>query len=91
MDYRFEEGKDAWLRREGRIGFAAVIQAIEAGGLLRILPNRRYPGQLIAEVLVVDYVYRVPFRPHADGSLWELITLYPSRRATRAWRTRKTP
>jgi len=91
VDYRFEEGKDAWLQREGRIGFSAVIQAIEAGGLLRILPNRRYPGQLIAEVLVGDYVYRVPFRPTADGALWELITLFPSRRATRAWRTRRQP
>ena len=89
VDYRFEDGKDAWLQREGRIGFAAVIQAIEAGGLLGILPNPRYPGQQIAAVVVDDHVYHVPFRPQANGTVWELITLYPSRRATRAWRTRR--
>jgi hypothetical protein len=53
-----------------------------------VLANPRYPWQQGAEVLVADYVYRVPFRPEADGTVWELITLYPSRRATRAWRTR---
>jgi len=86
--YRYDPRKDAWLQRHRRVGFEAILQAIAAGGLLQVLPNRRYPGQLLAEVLVGGYVYRVPFREQADGTVWELITLYPSRRATRAWRKR---
>ncbi|MGH7331605.1 MAG: toxin [Candidatus Rokuibacteriota bacterium] len=88
MDYRYDARKDAWLRRERGRGFETIIRAIEAGGLLRVLPNPSYPGQAIAEVLVAGYVYRVPFRSVAGGTRWELITLYPDRRATRAWRTR---
>lgn len=86
--YRYDPAKDAWLQRHRRVGFEAIIQAIAADGLLQVLPNRGYPGQQVAEVLVGGYVYRVPFWPEADGTVWELITLYPSRRATRAWRQR---
>ena len=86
--YRYDPAKEAQLPPNRRCTFADIIRAIEAGGLLRTRPNRRYPGQQIAEVLVVDYVYEVPFRANADGTEWELITLYPSRRATAAWRQR---
>ena len=86
--YRYDPVKEAQLPPDRRCTFADIIRAIEAGGLLRVLPNPGYPGQQIAEVVVVDYVYRVPFRANADGTEWELITLYPSRRATAAWRQR---
>jgi hypothetical protein len=92
VEYRFEPRKDARLRATRGRGFVEIIALIEAGHLLEVVPHphpERYPGQSIAEVLVDDYVYRVPFRPNADGTVWELITLFPNRRATRAWRTRR--
>jgi aspartate/methionine/tyrosine aminotransferase len=86
--YRYDPTKDAWLQRHRRCGFETIIQAIATGGLLQVVPNPGYPGQQVAEVMVGGYVYRVPFRPEADGTVWKLITLYPSRRATTAWRQR---
>jgi hypothetical protein len=86
--YRYDPLKEAQLPPDRRCTFEAIIQAIEAGGLLRVVPNRRYPGQQIAEVLVGSYVYWVPLRANADDTVWEPITLFPNRRATKAWRTR---
>ena len=92
VGYRFDPSKDAWLQAARGLGFEAIIAAIAAGHLLRVVANPRYTGQEILEVLVSgsvagqrDYVYRVPVHRGADGTVW-LITLYPSRRATRAHR-----
>lgn len=86
-EFRWDLAEDARLRREYGIGFEEIIRRMETADLLRIVPNPRYPGQEVAEVLVGDYVYRVPMQPEAEGTV-RLITLYPSRRATRAWRQR---
>jgi hypothetical protein len=92
VGYRFDPEKDAWLHATRGLGFEAIIAAIAAGDLLRVVANPRYPGQDVLEVLVTgsvggrrDDVYRVPVYREADGTVW-LITLYPSRRATRAHR-----
>lgn len=87
-EFRWDFAKDARLREAYGIGFEEIARRMETADLLRVLPNPRYPGQQVAEVLVGNYVYRVPMQPEATGTV-RLITFYPSRRATRAWRTRR--
>lgn len=82
--YRWNEAKNAQLKRERGVGFEEVVAAIERGGLLDVLKHRnaaRYPHQSILVVALGSYVYLIPFVEEAHG--YFLKTIIPSRRATR--------
>lgn len=73
-----------WLKEERGVTFEAVLVAIQAGEVLRIHehPNQaRYPGQRIAEVLIDEYVYLVPY-VETEVEVF-LKTIIPSRKATK--------
>jgi hypothetical protein len=84
LHYAFDPEKNAWLIRERGIGFEHIISLIQSGRLLQVLehPNKaKYPGQLLYEIDVDDYVYVVPVV--RTGTTLFLKTIYPSRKATK--------
>ena len=83
--------KNQRLIYERGISFEDVVAAIERGGLLNVRshPNQdRYPGQMVYYVEIDNYVYVVPLNVRDDGSPF-LITIIPSRKATRDYLRRR--
>ena len=84
--FDWNPAKNARLKRERGISFEEVVFHIENGDEIDILdhPNQeRYPGQKISVVIVVDYVYLVPF-VESETEVF-LKTIIPSRAATRKY------
>lgn len=90
-DYQFDPEKNAWLIRERGISFEQIIALIHGGKLIQILehPDKaRYPSQLLYEIDVGGYVYIVPVAK--DGQTLFLKTIYPSRKAARKHKKRRS-
>ena len=69
---------------ERGVSFEEVTVAVEAGGLLEIVPHQnptKYPRQKIMVVEVAGYAFLVPFVDEEDHFF--LKTIIPSRNATR--------
>ena len=82
--FRWNIEKNELLKFERGISFEAVVVALESGGLLDLLdhPNPgKYPKQRILLVVIMNYVYLVPFIEEEDH--YFLKTMIPSRKATR--------
>lgn len=78
--------KNDLLKLERGISFEALVVALETGGLLDVLehPNLvKYPNQKILLVLIMNYVYLVPFIEEED--YYFLKTMIPSRKATHVY------
>ena len=58
--------------------FEMILEAIDSGGLLDVLPDASHPGQVVLAVKIADYVHAVPceFR----GEDLRMITAFPSRK-----------
>ena len=58
--------------------FEMILEAIDNGGLLNVLPDAAHPGQFVLAVRVAGYVHAVPceFR----GEDLRRITAFPSRK-----------
>lgn len=83
-EFRWNEAKNAELRRSRAVSFEEIVGAIAAGGLRDVLQHRnpaRYPRQSVLVVEWRDYAYLVPFVEEA--SFYFLKTIIPSRKATR--------
>ena len=90
VQFEFDEGKNVELKRERGISFEEIIVLIEEGCLLDVVehPNKlRYPHQQVYVVDVGGYAYLVPFV--REGETIFLKTIYPSRKATKAYREKK--
>ena len=90
--FRWNQEKNAELKRNRRISFEDVVLAIDSGGLLDVVehPNRqRYPKQAVFVVVVTAYVYLVPFVEEPEYIF--LKTIIPSRKATREYGIRGKP
>jgi predicted ABC-type exoprotein transport system permease subunit len=82
--FRWSIEKNELLKFERGISFEAVVVALETGGLMDLLehPNpNKYPNQRILLVVIMNYVYLVPFIEEDDH--YFLKTMIPSRKATR--------
>jgi len=82
--FRWSIEKNELLKFERGISFEAVVVALETGGLMDLLehPNpNKYPNQRILLVVIMNYVYLVPFIEEYDH--YFLKTMIPSRKATR--------
>ena len=85
MAFRWNEEKNAVLKRERGISFERIVVAIEEGHLLDVLehPNKeKYQGQKILVVDVEGYAVCVPMVEEAHGDFF-LKTLFPSRKYTK--------
>lgn len=88
--FRWNHGKNELLKRERSISFEEIVLAIEAGGLLDVLPHpspEKYPNQSILVVALDDYVYLIPYIEEVD--YFFLKTVIPSRKATRDYLLRR--
>ena len=64
--------------KERGLTFEMILEAIECGGLLDVLPDTAHPGQVVLAVNIGGYVHAVPceFR----GADLRIITAFPSRK-----------
>ncbi len=85
--FLYDPEKSKLLRKTRGLGFEEMIEYIESGKAMDVIPypnqNKR-PGQWLYEVDVEGYIYVVPFYP--DGNIHHLKTLYPSRKANQKHR-----
>ncbi len=82
--FRWPPDKNDLIKRERGLSFEDITVAVEAGGLLEIVPHqnpKKYPRQKIMVVEVAGYAFLVPFVEEADHFF--LKTIIPSRKATR--------
>jgi hypothetical protein len=82
--FRWPPDKNDLLKLERGISFEEITVAVEAGGLLEVVPHpnaKKYPRQKVMVVEVTGYAYLVPFVEEDDHFF--LKTIIPSRKATR--------
>jgi uncharacterized DUF497 family protein len=82
--FRWSPEKNELLKKERGVSFEEITVAVEAGGLLEIVPHQnptKYPRQKIMVVEVTAYAFLVPFIEEEDHFF--LKTIIPSRKATR--------
>jgi uncharacterized DUF497 family protein len=83
----WDEEKNQFLKRNRKICFEQILEALDAKGPLWIKDHPRpeiYSGQKLMAVLIGGYVHIVPFQETADRII--LKTIYPHRKATKAYR-----
>lgn len=88
--FDWNEEKNELLKLERDVSFEEVLIAIEAGGLLDILKNRKeskHPNQKIFVVNINNYAYLVPFVEDKEKIF--LKTIIPSRKATKKYIVKK--
>ncbi len=78
--FSWNEEKNKLLQVNRGISFEEVIDAIEEGGLLEIIPNqsKNHEGQNCLVVNVNNYAHIVPYVENEEGIF--LKTIYPSRK-----------
>jgi uncharacterized DUF497 family protein len=92
MEFVWDPDKNAWLQRTRGLGFEVIVTAIMTGGLMANMPHpqrERYPHQRVLVVVINNYAYVVPCM--VTDEVVELITLFPSRKATRDYLRSHTP
>jgi len=90
MEFVWEPDKNALLQRTRGVGFEVIVTAIMTGGLVANMPHPHrdcYPHQRVLVVAINNYAYVVP----VTSEVVELITLFPSRKATRDYLRSHTP
>jgi uncharacterized DUF497 family protein len=83
MLFRWDNDKNAQLRKERNVSFEQVLVAIESDNLVDILDHpdkEKHPNQVLMLVSINDYVYAVPTVIEKDEFFMK--TIYPSRKYT---------
>ena len=84
--FRWNEGKNDWLKRHRGVCFEQIVVLIEHTDLLDVVENpnqEKYSEQKIAIVRINEYACLVPYEQ--KGEEIELKTIIPSRKATRKY------
>jgi len=87
VEFNYNNDKNVQLLAERGLGFEEIIKEIVNGNLLKITQHhnkKSYPNQKIFHVRCLDKVYLVPYIIEKNGTIF-LKTLYPSRKATKAF------
>ena len=85
--YRWDDDKNAKLKKERNICFEQIVMHIDNGDLIDIIEHNnqnKYPGQQMLVVSVNEYVYLVPFIKEKEHAFF-LKTIIPSRKATKRY------
>ena len=80
MQYLFDKAKNEKLKSERGISFEEIIDYLDAAADIVVYdhPNQiQYPNQKIIELVIKDYIWRLPVKYTAEGIV--LKTAYPSR------------
>lgn len=83
---RWSEEKNIVIKQAREIGFEDVEDALEQGGLLKIIDNpnqAKYKHQQLMIVNIDNYAYVVPFVEEQDTLF--LKTIFPSRKYTKLY------
>jgi uncharacterized DUF497 family protein len=92
MEFVWDPDKNALLHRTRGLGFEMIVTAMMTGGPVANRPHphrERYPHQRVLVVAINNYAYVVPCIVMSE--VVELITLFPSRKATRDYLRSPTP
>lgn len=87
--YDWSAEKNEWLKEERDVSFEEVVEAINTGKLIDVKDNpnkEKYQNQKIYIVEINNYIYLVPFLEE-DTKIF-LKTIYPSRKATKKYKTK---
>ena len=90
VQYVWDSNQNDFLKANRGISFEAVIVHLRREDIWKVTDHpdqARHPGQSILFVIVDDYIYMAPLEIRGD-TLW-LVTIIPSRKATRQYREEK--
>lgn len=90
VQYDWDSKKNDFIKANRGISFEAITVHLGRGDIWKVTDHpdqAQYPGQSILFVIVDDYIYMVPLEIRGD-TLW-LVTIIPSRKATRQYREEK--
>ena len=81
---RWDEEKNAWLKRERRISFERIAEIIDAGDYIDIIRHPSRANQRMFVVRIGGYVWAVPYvvEGNEEQSIY-LKTAFPSRKLNR--------
>lgn len=91
MVFKWNEEKNQLLISERGVSFEMVVAQIAKGNIVDVYrhPNsEKYPNQFIFVVELKNYLYCAPFIKQ-DGNIF-LKTIFPSRKATKAYHEKST-
>jgi len=77
MNIRWNASKNEVLKQERNVTFEDVVELIQSGNELDIIPHPKRSNQHIIIVRLHGYVHAVPFTTDKNGIF--LKTIYPSR------------
>ena len=82
-EINWNSDKNRWLKMESDRGacFEDVIDAINDGRLIEVVPHKTRPNQHMMILLIGSYIYSVPYVENEAGIF--LKTIYPNRKLTR--------
>jgi uncharacterized DUF497 family protein len=83
----YDKDKSRFLRETRGLGFEEIIEYIEEGCVVDIVPNpnmQKYKRQWMYQVNVDGYIFVVPY-VISETNQRILKTIYPSRKATRKY------
>ena len=83
-DFRWDEEKNRWLKKERNLSFEAVVAASEGNRILDDIDHPTRHNQRILIVEINDYVCAVPYVK--DENAFFLKTIYPSRAFERKYK-----
>ena len=84
MRFEWDPEKNELIKSIREISFEAIVVHLGLGDLWRVADHpdqARQPGQKLFFVIIDDYIHIVPYEQRGD-IIW-LITIIPSRKATR--------
>ena len=87
VQYVWDSNQNDFLKANRGISFEAIIVHLGREDIWKVTDHpdqARHPGQSILFVIVDDYIYMAPLEIRGD-TLW-LVTIIPSRKATRQYR-----
>ncbi len=65
--------------------FEMILESIDAGGLVDVLPDKSHPGRVVLAVEIDGYMHAVPCE--LRGPDLRMITAFPSRKLQKAYRS----
>ena len=90
MLFDWDPKKNEILKATRNISFEAIVVHLGRGDVWRVADHpdqEKHPKQQLIFVIVNEYVYIVPFEIRGD-SMW-LVTIIPSRKATKEYQKEK--
>ncbi len=83
--FEWNSEKNEWLKDERDICFEDIVEAVNEGNVLSIIPNpqHRFSHQRVLIVAIDNYAYTVPYVQDGDKVFFK--TIVPSRKATKRY------